>query len=187
MSRRKIIERLDRAQSEQSLVRIERSPKHADYYDSGFVLGYSRKWVLIRAVTDAGFDDGLHAMRMKDVVKVRSNTHFAETFARTQEFWPPTMPQGVDLSSTKALLTSISSDNALVGIEREHKIAALWIGLLKEIAGKYAVLLEVRPDASWHDEPLGYKLKTITKIQVGSQYLTALSQVTGRDKPKQAD
>ena len=77
----KVSDQLLGAIDSESLVRISRSPRNADRVD-GFVHAVGSKWVLIRQTGDGGYFDGLVAVRLKDVVKVRRDTSFQGQFAQ---------------------------------------------------------------------------------------------------------
>lgn len=61
----------------------------------------------------------------------------------------------------------------------------MWIGTVDEVGEKLVYLREVRPDATWHSVPLGYKLKAITSVEVGTHYLVGLAGIAGSaDSPR---
>ena len=158
----------------QRLVRISRSPHHADPID-GFVVAVGRKWALVREVVEGGYFDALVAVRVDDVTKVRKDRSFAGAFARTRPEWPPTAPLGVDLTSTKRLVASMRDLAPLIGLEQERRYQGLWIGVPLGTRGGRLVLDEVRPDGSWYEAPRGYTFKRITKVAVGGRYQDALA------------
>lgn len=163
------------------MVRISRSPRNADRID-GFPVAVGAKWVLIADTADGGFFDGHTAVRLKDIARVQRDTSFAERFARMQPEWPPTAPPDIDLDSTGGLIEGMSRIAALVGIEQErrHHAPMRWIGVVDEISKGWLWLHQVRPDATWQEEPLGYRLRRITQVAVQDRYLTALATVAGR-------
>ena len=163
-----------------SLVRISRSPRNADRV-VGYVLGVGSKWVLISQTGDGGYFDGLVAIRLKEVLQVKADTSFEGRFAQTQPQWPPTAPAGIDLGTTGGLIKSLSQVSPLIGVEQErrHSSAMEWVGVVDEVRDGWLWLHEVRPDATWHEQPLGYRLKRITKVEIADRYLTALATVAG--------
>jgi hypothetical protein len=164
--------------AEQRMVRIERKPKYADRLD-GFIVQVGEKWALMAQISDGGFFNGYVAFRLRDVKRIKRDKSFESVYARAQPEWPPTSPKGIQLNSTADVLISLGTGAALMGIEKENERSAKWIGVFDEILGKYFYLHEVRPDASWHKRPLGYKLKAITTVEVGSHYMVGLSAVAG--------
>lgn len=148
----------------------------------GFVVDIGRKWVLIAVTTTGGFFDGYAAVRLADVSRVRFDRSFQRRFAATQPEWPVSAPSGravLDLDSTAAMLRTFLTADVLCAIERNKKYDALWVGVPYEIDGRWLYLFEVRPDATWHEVPLGYRNRSITVVRLGDQYLRALSAVAG--------
>ncbi|MGG5257204.1 hypothetical protein [Phycicoccus avicenniae] len=170
--------RLTSALDDRSFVRLVRSPKHADPLD-GFVVAVGEAWGVMHATTEGGYFDGYSAFRLRDVKKVRVLTDvFAAEFARTLSTWPPESPPGLRLDSTVGVIESMAAASPLIGIEQENRRSALWIGRLDEARRKWTWLLEVRPDATWKPEPLGYRTKHISRVTIESMYQRALHRVT---------
>ncbi|BCJ39600.1 hypothetical protein GCM10010168_79450 [Actinoplanes ianthinogenes] len=153
-------DRLRRAAESQALVRIKRSPRNADRVD-GIVVAVGSTWALIAHTGDGGFFEGLVAIRVKDVVKVKNDTSFEERFARTQPEWPPTAPADLDLDTTAGLLKGMSALSPLVAIEQEKRFHTqmAWIGVVDKVTKRWLWLREVRPNATWCKRPHGYKLR----------------------------
>ena len=171
--------KLARAQRDHSLVRIERSLKHADHID-GFIVDVGARWCIVQGTREGGYFDGYSAFRLQDVKKIHRRKHdFAEQFARTLPTWPPSSPQPFELDSAVSVIRGMGARNSLIGIEREGRRSAIWIGRLSAVAHKWTWLLEVRPDGSWREEPLGYKTKQITLVSIDSMYQRALTVVAG--------
>lgn len=175
-----IVEQLIDAMESRSLVRIRRSPRNADRV-KGFPVAIGTKWVLFAETGDGGFFDGQTAVRLKDIARVKRDSSFEERFAWTQPEWPPTAPAGIDLNSTSGLIKGVSQVSPLIGVEQEgrHASRMKWIGVVDEIGKGWLWLHEVRPDASWHKRPLGYRLRRITKVAILDRYLIALSDIAG--------
>lgn len=137
---------------------------------------------------DGGYFDGWVALLVDDVVRVVKDKSFQGRFAKTQPEWPPVLPAGLDPDSVTALLGSLSKVTTILAIERESRVAgSMWIGVPTSSTPKWLYLHEIRPDATWHSEELGYKFKTITRIEWGTHYLTALEAMAGPfpgDMPK---
>lgn len=163
-----------------SLVQVSRAPRNADRL-VGFVVALGSKWALLVEAADGGYLDGLVAFRVRYVVEVAVRETFEEKFARSQPGWPPRAPTNLDLEVTSDLVKSLGGVAPLIAIEQEERFnsAMQWIGVVDEVGDGWLWLHEVRPDASWHDEPLGYKLSRISKLTVGSGYLRALAEISG--------
>lgn len=158
------------------LARVSRPGQHVD----GFVVAVGRRWVLIARVMDGGFFDGHVAVRLREIGKVRPDRSFQSTFARTQPEWPPAPPAGIDaldLDTTAGVLTSLLKPGVIFGIEQDRKYDAIWIGVPHQLTKRWLYMWEARPNASWHDEPRGYRLKRITLVVLGDHYQTGLSAI----------
>ncbi len=170
--------RLRRAAEDKAFVRIVRSPRHADDID-GFVVAIGERWAVIQATLEGGYFDGYSAFRLKDLVAVKRQTGFGGDFARTLPTWPPRCPEGLVLDSTKDVVRTMAQTSELIGIEAERQRRAIWIGEVFELSRTWTWLWEVRPNATWQSEPLGYRTKRITLISIDSMYQRALAEVAG--------
>ncbi len=167
-------EKLDRAIIDRRLVRVTRDLLFSDD-DTCVVLAVGSKWVLVRSVSDGGYLDGFHVLRVKDITKVERDRSFAAKAVQLQPEWPQLTPeQSIDLDSLPALLTSVGADERLFGIEKEFERRALWIGTLDDIDTKWLWLDEVTPRGRWKKKPLGYRLRAITRVSFGGRYMDAL-------------
>ncbi len=175
-------ERLLSAITENVVVRVNRKPKYAEPL-YGFVVRVGANWALMAQVSDGGYADGFVAFRVDNVARVERDRTIATTFAQSQPDWPRQYPHDVDLDHTRGLITSFGGSGGLIGIEKERERKALWVGILDEIIDHHVYLHEVRPDGTWHDEPLGYRLSAVTAIYVQTRYLAALRAVAGSVPP----
>jgi hypothetical protein len=177
-SNKKSLARLRESISEQRIIRVERKPKFADGLD-GFVVLVGERWALMARTADGGFFNGYIAFRIRDVKRIKTDQTFETTFAKTQPEWPPAYPLELGLGATIDVVEGLGQSAALVGIQKENERSAIWIGKLDEVIKGMVYIHEVRPDATWHDSPLGYKLKAITTVEIGSQYLVGLTAIAG--------
>ncbi len=176
----KIRARLNIAIGEQHMIRVGRAPKFADHLD-GFVVAVGDQWALIAQSSEGGFFNGYAAFRLSDVDSVSRDKTFETAFAKTQPEWPPVCPFEIDLNSTTGVLEGLGREGALIGIQKENERSAIWIGKLDEVRKRVVYLHEVRPDATWHPAPLGYKLKAITMVEVATHYLRGLAAIAGTE------
>lgn len=170
--------RLTDAISEQHIIRVGRDLKFADRLD-GFIVAVGDEWALMAQTWEGGFSNGYAAFRLRDVKRIRRDKTFETAFAKTQPEWPPAQPFEVGLDSTRDVLEGMGRNEELIGIQKERERSAIWIGRLDEIRKRLVYLREVRPDATWHDALLGYRLKAITTVEVRTRYLTALAAIAG--------
>lgn len=188
MVSRRLHQALRRGHEAKAILRIERKPKFADRVD-GIVLRIGKRWVLLAQTTDGGYFDGYIVLRLRDVARVTPDETFAQEFVKMQPEWPPSFPLDVDLNDAASALGGFTRQGELLGIQKETERSAIWIGTLDQVASRYIYLNEVRPDATWHHGPLGYKLRSITRAEVGTRYLFGLSAIanarTSRVLPEQ--
>lgn len=167
-----------RARDDQSFVRLSRTPKHADVLD-GFVTHVGDKWALLQTTRDGGYFDGWNAFRVVDVARVKPHGPTFETrVSERQPEWPPHAPFPIELDKTADLLLSVPQPE-LIGVEKERQRAAVWIGQVAEVDRRRVWLREVDPQARWADQPLGYRLGAISRVQLRTTYITGLSSVSG--------
>ncbi len=178
MKSQRLHARLQEATATTSVVHVERRPKHADRLD-GIVLRVGKKWALMARTVDGGYLDGLVAFRVKDVKRISDDQSVASAFVKTLPDWPPAYSAPLDLDSTVGVLDGLGRGGRLIGIQKEKERDALWIGILEGILGRFVYLHEVRHDAAWNSEPLGYRLRSITTVEIGRRYFSALTAIAG--------
>ncbi|GAA2930228.1 hypothetical protein GCM10010458_10990 [Microbacterium luteolum] len=61
------------------------------------------------------------------------------------------------------------------------------VGILDEITGRFVYFHGVRPNATWHPESLGYRLRSITAVEIGRRYFAALSVIAGEGPERDRD
>jgi hypothetical protein len=77
------------------------------------------------------------------------------------------------------MLMSILRADELFGIERDKKYDAKWIGVPNELTRHWLYMWEVRPDATWHEQPRGYRLRDITLVTINDHYQRGLNAIAG--------
>lgn len=163
-----------------SLVQVSRFPRNADRL-VGFVVALGSKWALLVEAADGGYSRRPGCVSCARRRRGGSPRDFEEKFARSQPGWPPRAPTNLNLEVTSDLVKSLGAAAPLIAIEQEDRFnsAMQWTGVVDEVVDGWLWLHEVRPDASWRDEPLGYKLSRISKLTVGRGYLRALAEIAG--------
>lgn len=181
-SRAEIRSGLEAAATSQRLVRLERVSRPGQTID-GFVVGVGAKWVLLARIMAGGYFDGVTAVRLREISRVRRDRSFEGRSASLQPEWPPQAPSGVgpsDLDTTAGMLAALLRQGVLASIERDRRHDSLWVGTPNELVGRWLYLSEVRPDGTWHERPLGYRFGTITVVTVDDHYLRGLALVAGK-------
>lgn len=142
--------------------------------------------MLLAAIMEGGYFNGYAAIRLSDVKSLRLDGSFQAGFAKTQPEWPPSPPstgEALDLDSTRGMLRSLLHENRLVGIERDLSVDAIWIGVPNQLSKRWLYLWEVDSKGVWHEEPLGYKIRTITTVIFNDHYQSALALMAGDPPP----
>lgn len=180
-SPRKLRAALNRAKDDQSLLQLDRVTRPVETIN-GFVLAVGTKWALLQCTMDGGFFDGHIAIRLDEISGIRNDAGFQSAFARTRPEWPPSAPREAavpDLDSTFGMLATVLRPDELAGIERNNRRGAKWIGVPDELTKHWMYMWEVRPDATWHDRPTGYRLGSIVMVTINDHYQRALAATAG--------
>lgn len=180
-SRKKIAARLRDAIGGDTSVRLSRVSRPTQSVN-GFVVAVGKKWALLQRTMDGGFFDGHVAIRLDEVRSVRRDSTFESTFAKTRPEWPPAAPrpdEHVNLDTTSGMLASLLHAGELFGIERNKKYDATWIGVPNMLTRHWLYIWEVHPDARWYEQPLGYRLRSVTLVTMNDHYQRGLAAIVG--------
>ena len=149
---------------------------------SGYVLDTGPQFFLIALVSDGIRPNGFQCYRLTDVRKLRVPDKFAqfhEAVLKKRGIRFPKKPP-VDVSSLEKLLRTANRAFPLLTIHREKVDAdACWIGRVVGLGSGCVTLLEIGPDASWHDVLETYRLNEITRVDFGGDYEDALQLIGG--------
>jgi hypothetical protein len=172
---------LETAVREQTLVRVSRTIRRNDKLD-GFVVGIGQAWVLL-AVLDANiYLNGYAALRLGDVSKVKRrggpDTFVGRALAARGE-WPP-VAADVDLDSVADLVRTASDVAPLVTLHvEEDDPDVCFIGRPLRFTSRSVHLLEITPQADWHDHPTKWAFADVTRVDFGGRYEEALALIGG--------
>jgi len=148
----------------------------------GYILDAGAEFFLMALVDDTIHFDGFLCLRYKDIRKLQAPAKF-ETFiaaALKQRGERIAKPPSVSLASISDLLLTAATNFPLVTIHREKADPEVChIGRIAGLSKKQVALLEIGPDAIWHEAPTLYSLKEITQIGFGGGYEDALFLVGG--------
>jgi hypothetical protein len=144
---------------------------------NGYVLDIGPQFFLIALVSDGLRPNGYQCYRLADIRKLRVPDKFAqfhEAVLKKRGIRFPKKPR-VDVSSIEKLLQTANRAFPLITIHREKVDAsACWIGRVVDLGRGRVTLLEIGPDASWHDELETYRLSEITRVDFGGDYENAV-------------
>ena len=168
------------AETNGGLVRVKRSIRRADELD-GYPVGVGKKWFLLHVMNPEMFLNGYTALRIRDVKRVRrlADDGFpAQALSLAGE--TREVPEGVDLASTKALLLTAAASFRLVTIHIEEVDPSVcFVGSPASASEKKLRLLEISPGAEWDRKPTVWALRSISRVDFGGRYKTALQAVGG--------
>lgn len=181
MSKMSIQEKLEGLNGIRKKVRLTRRfPDAHNLY--GFILGLSRKWVLIHQVVDAGFD-GYSILRVSDVTKVRSGKYerFWEQMLRGEGLLDLVgISYEIDLKSTFRILESLRNVNKFVIIECENATDSekdeFYIGHIVKVDRKHLWFVCFDAVGEWEEEGVVIPLDEITRIQIDTPYANLYSK-----------
>ena len=178
MSKR-LRQQLTNANEQGRLVQIVRH-KEWDRLD-GCILGVGNRWILLAVESDAGFH-GHSAIRISDIKKVKGmkSTRFTVDALRSEGHWPmPDLP-GVDLTSTRTLVETVTTAGPLFAVFDEHDCSdACLVGTPTHFRPRNFTFLEITPRATWAGKTTTIKYRRISRIDVTDPYLTRLSRIGG--------
>jgi hypothetical protein len=176
-SRRRILDRLERAQRRGRPVRIERDRVH-DGQVGGFVLAVTRRWVALEVLHDGLFPDGIAFVRPKHVTRVRKGDHWAYA-ERVLAGHGHVMPHVrlPDDARTRDVLQVASDRGPMIAFHLEHEEdGPLMVGHLVDLADDGFTLRFIDPAGEWeHPELREFAYGEVTRIDVGTQYVQALA------------
>ncbi|HEY0237920.1 MAG TPA: hypothetical protein VGC37_04685 [Friedmanniella sp.] len=179
MGKQRVLSRLREAADDGRLVRITRG-RRWDRLD-GSVVALGAKWLLLATEVDAGFD-GHTLVRVADVRRVAasSSARFLERALRAEGHWPLPALDGVDVSSTRAALRSLSAISPLISVfyERAHPDECL-IGVPRRYGRRRFRLQNVDPNAEWDEPDSAIRYREVSRIDVGGAYERRLAAVAG--------
>jgi len=147
----------------------------------GYVLDVGPKLFLLALVSDRLWFDGFECFRVADVRNVREDPYaaFAEAALRKRRERVPRHPR-VSVQRVDELLASAGRAFPLVTIHREQvDRKTCQIGRVEKVRRGRVSLLEIDPAAKWDEQPNGYRLSEITRVNFGGDYENALYLVGG--------
>jgi hypothetical protein len=164
------------------LVRLQRNIVGGDVIQ-GYVVAVGTKWLLLHALGGSVFLEGHCALRIADVVSVRrpANRRFVRRAIELDGQWPPCAPTGtVALDTTRGLIESLARLSPLVTVHTERRHPGIcYIGVPQAYPQGSVELLDITSKASWVDKPRRWRLRDITRVEIGGPYERALYEIGG--------
>ncbi len=178
MKRAELEARLAVAKASRSPVRITSNLETG--WANGYVVDASKRWLLLLLIGDGITYAGFQAYRLQDVTSIEMpapHADFYQAALRKRGQRRPRAPK-IDLSSTSALIRSVSEHSTLLTLHREKADPGVChIGQFVESSSSWVSIWEVTPDATWDDGPSRYRFTEITRVDFGGPYEEALALV----------
>lgn len=171
---------LEDARTSHDFVRVVRAIDGADAL-TGYVVSVGEVWALLK-VFDAGYADGWAAVMLDDIEMVEAITagRFVRRGLEAQNAWPARPPAvQLDLSGgARGLVLSACEYFSLITLhsEREHP-GTFEIGRPVCWPPGRLEWQQLNRDAGWDEQLTSYDHSSITRLDVGGRYATALSRV----------
>jgi hypothetical protein len=150
----------------------------------GYAVGIGEEWLLLHVVDpDPMLLNGYSAVRLRDVrhaalLAVEDNG-FMDKALRARGERPRPQPR-VSLRSARTVMETAARRFALVTIHEENKNSEVcWIGQPVGFQRASVELQEVTPAGRWSTRTGRYQLRSITKIDFGGGYESALAAAAG--------
>ncbi len=172
-------QQLTRAMQERRLMRFHR--RFEDGWVKGYVVGIGPVFIMLSEVGDHIRFNGFSCYRLADVKNLQPAPYpqFVEAaLEKRGEIFPETPT--VALNSASDILLTASRVFPVVTVHAEAETPeACYIGAVISIEGGVVWMQDIGPDAVWEAQPAARRLATVTRIDFGGGYETALALVGG--------
>ncbi|HET8555329.1 MAG TPA: hypothetical protein VFL78_10920 [Rhodanobacteraceae bacterium] len=183
--------RLRQAQQQHELVRVWRGElEHGSF--CGYVAGVGREFFLLRVIGDGLTDEGLYAMRHRDVTELEApeaHHHFIEQALAIKHIVPH-LPTAFPLDAVNDVVAAAAQRVPVMGVhvDSEEDAEVCYIGRLVDSDAEGFQLQEIDLDARWLDEPSFFAWDEVSTLSMHDPYAQSLLAVAGNAPPlKQVD
>jgi hypothetical protein len=182
MTRRTTATALRKATGTHELLRVGRVWSEGTF--EGYAAGVADTWAALHVLNPNIYLDGFAAVRLDDVTSLEPRggpeTFAARSLALDDRWPPPPLPEDVDLTSVRRILTTAARRYHLVSIyiERDDP-GVVFVGRVAGLTPKTLNLLELDAHAAWLREPSAWRLDEITRVDFGGEYQRRLLRVAG--------
>jgi len=175
-SRRRVLDRLERAQRRGRPVRLERDRVHDGNVD-GIVLAVTRRWVAVELL-DGPYPDGITFVRPKHVTRVCQDGGWRYTQRVLAGVGH--QPRHVALpedARTRDVLEIASAISPMIAFHLEHEEdTPMMVGHVFALGDDELELRFIDSEGAWeHPEVRVFGYGEVTRIDVGSRYVEALA------------
>lgn len=148
---------------------------------AGYVVQVSAEWLLL-SVFEAGLANGYLALRIGDLdsIEIAAEGRFVRRGLESRQAWPPKPPTPLmDVSSgVRGLVDSAIDHFGLAALFTErHGTIDFTLGRPVSWTAVGLQWRELGRDAIWAEDAQLYDPSTITRIDLGGRYATALARV----------
>ncbi len=176
-----VLQRLDSAIADRSLVQIERGGFDArDRIVHGYPLATGDDLVLLSILSDRIDLDGYEVIRIRDITSCELDFPRKDFYQKALELKGevPTPVLALDLSSIAALLDSAQRQFPLLVIHRERAVPGeCEVGRLKLTSDEAFAIRYIDPSAQWADDSEHYRYADVTRVGFGDEYAKTLALV----------
>ncbi len=174
--------RLNQALQQRQLVRLWRGNlEHGSF--CGYVAGVGREFFLLHVIGDGITDDGLYAMRHRDVTELELPDRHARFIDRAVVLKgiAPRLPNGFALDDVHQVVVAAAGIAPVIGVhvDSEDEAEVCYIGRLVETADEGFGMQEISPDAEWLREVSQFAWDEVSTISMHDPYASALLGVAG--------
>ncbi|HET7268398.1 MAG TPA: hypothetical protein VFJ15_09835 [Oleiagrimonas sp.] len=173
---------LRQAQQRRELVRLWRDGlEHGSY--CGYVAGVGHEFFLLRVIGDGITDEGLFAMRHRDVTELEApeaHHRFIEKALAVKHIVPD-LPTDFPLDAVNDMVHAAAHMAPVLGVQvdSEEDSEICYIGRLVESDNDGFLLQEIDPDAQWLREPSFFAWGELSTLSMDDPYAQTLLAVAG--------
>lgn len=178
--------RLRQAQQRRELVRLWRDGLE-DGSHCGYVAGVGHEFFLLRVIGDSLTDDGLIAMRHRDVTELEApeaHHRFIEKALAVKRIVPE-LPADFPLDAVNDVVEAAARHTPVMGVQvdSEDDTEICYIGRLIQARPNGFQLQEIDPDARWLREPSFFAWEEVSTLCMDDPYARSLLAVAGAAPP----
>lgn len=163
---------LNKLQKNKALITIYRENMN-DNGIQGFILGYSKKLILIQYVYDFNLD-GIMILQRSDVTNIESDESgmFQTQLLKNEGLYDKVdFSKTYDLKNWKTVLSTIGSTYQFITLEDENPECYIFIlGKITKLGRKKVSVHEFACTGTWKNEVSKMSYKNITSFRAGNNY-----------------
>lgn len=148
----------------------------------GVIAGVGERWLLLHRTYDLDVD-GLCAVRRRDTKRVtvdRTGDGIVERSLRHRSVFPDPVAT-VGLDRTADVLTTMAALGVVTIHTERHRTDVCWLGVPTEVDAERRRfrLTPLTPAATWDAEPMRFRFREVSRVEVGAAYAARLLDLAG--------